>query len=186
MQPPRKPWSWAGHVQAPTCGGVPQDRVSRAAPNKYSPASARWWHAVEHARGSPHAPRRPAGSARRPKGATRASLTNADHAGIAGATAIADRCDVVVCEELTVSFRGTPDAAAPVLCTGITADDHARLQAHGADLARSAAYLHGRRIGGALTNPSDFVCRAVVARRLRVRVEPFPLRADRPSARAQP
>ena len=60
-------------------------------------------------------------------------VTITDHDTIDGALEIADRPDVFVSEELTVRFRGEPQAV-HVLCYGITPDDHEWLQAHNGDV----------------------------------------------------
>src|ERR1700759_4703866 len=56
-------------------------------------------------------------------------VTITDHDTIDGVLQLADRPDVFVSEELTARFRGEPPAV-PVLCYGITVDDHDWLQAH--------------------------------------------------------
>src|SRR5277367_1207763 len=56
-------------------------------------------------------------------------VTITDHDTIDGVRSIADRPDVFVSEELTVHFRGEPQAV-HVLCYGIDDADHEWLQDH--------------------------------------------------------
>src|SRR5215510_1384072 len=79
-------------------------------------------------------------------------VTITDHDTIAGALQIADRPDVFVSEELTVSFRGEPQQV-HVLCYGITADDHGRLLELASDVEAVASYLHEQEIACALAHP---------------------------------
>ncbi len=79
-------------------------------------------------------------------------VTITDHDTIDGVLEIADRPDVFVSEELTVRFRGEPQAV-HVLCLGITPDDHAWLQAHAGDVEVVAHYLREQDITCALAHP---------------------------------
>jgi len=79
-------------------------------------------------------------------------FTLTDHDTIAGVLELADRPDVFVSEELTVGFRGEPQAV-HVLCYGITPGDHEWLQAHNDDVDLVAAYLHEHEIACALAHP---------------------------------
>ena len=79
-------------------------------------------------------------------------VTITDHDTIDGALAIADRPDVFVSEELTVRFKGEPQAV-HVLCWGITPGDHEWLQAHNGDVETCAAYLQEHGIASALAHP---------------------------------
>src|SRR6185503_5967920 len=79
-------------------------------------------------------------------------VTITDHDTIDGCMEIADRPDVFVSEELTVSFPGEPQAV-HVLCYGIGPEDHEFLQAHAGNLETCAAYLHERGIACALAHP---------------------------------
>src|SRR5919204_1699083 len=72
-------------------------------------------------------------------------VTITDHDTIDGVLEIAGRPDVFVSEELTVRFKGEPQAV-HVLCWGITPDDHAWLQAHNGDVETCAAYLQEQNI----------------------------------------
>ena len=71
-------------------------------------------------------------------------VTITDHDTIDGCLEIADRDDVFISEELTVWFRGEPQAV-HVLCFGITPDDHDWLQEHNGDVEACAEYLHSQR-----------------------------------------
>src|ERR1019366_1582293 len=72
-------------------------------------------------------------------------VTITDHDTIAGALEIAHLHDTFISEELTVAFRGEPQAV-HVLCYGITTADHEWLQAHNDDVEACAEYLHGNGI----------------------------------------
>ncbi len=72
-------------------------------------------------------------------------VTITDHDTIAGALELADLPDTFVSEELTVWFKGEPQAV-HVLCYGITPDDHEWLQAHNDDVEACAEYLHEHEI----------------------------------------
>src|ERR1019366_1711368 len=67
-------------------------------------------------------------------------VTITDHDTITGAQAIAHYPDTFISEELTVAFRGEPQAV-HVLCYGIDSDDHDWLQAHNDDVEACADYL---------------------------------------------
>ena len=60
-------------------------------------------------------------------------VTITDHDTIDGCLEIADRHDVFISEELTVWFRGEPQAV-HLLCFGINPDDHGWLQEHNRDV----------------------------------------------------
>jgi glycosyltransferase involved in cell wall biosynthesis/predicted metal-dependent phosphoesterase TrpH len=79
-------------------------------------------------------------------------VTITDHDTIDGCLEIADLDDVFVSEELTVWFRGEPQAV-HLLCFGITPDDHAWLQEHNRDLEACAEYLHSNQISCSLAHP---------------------------------
>ena len=79
-------------------------------------------------------------------------VTITDHDTIDGCLEIADRDDVFISEELTVWFRGEPQAV-HLLCFGITPDDHAWLQEHNRDLEACAEYLHSNEISCSLAHP---------------------------------
>jgi glycosyltransferase involved in cell wall biosynthesis/predicted metal-dependent phosphoesterase TrpH len=111
-------------------------------------------------------------------------VTITDHDTIAGVQTIADRPDVFLSEELTVWFRGEPQAV-HVLCLGITPDDHAWLQAHNADVEACAAYLHDAAITCALAHPFYAVEAPLTARHRRRLAELFPIWEVRNGARAR-
>ena len=64
-------------------------------------------------------------------------VTITDHDTVAGVLTIADRSDVFISEELTVSFPGEPQAV-HVLVLGHTLEDHAWLQGHHNDVETCA------------------------------------------------
>jgi predicted metal-dependent phosphoesterase TrpH len=79
-------------------------------------------------------------------------VTITDHDTIDGCLEIADRDDTFISEELTVWFRGEPQAV-HLLCLGITPDDHAWLQEHNRDVEACAEYLHSSEISCSLAHP---------------------------------
>ncbi len=79
-------------------------------------------------------------------------VTITDHDTIDGVLQIAERPDTFISEELTVAFKGEPQAV-HVLCYGITPDDHAWLQAHNDDVETCADYLRDHEIAAALAHP---------------------------------
>ena len=79
-------------------------------------------------------------------------VTITDHDTIDGALSIDHLPDTFVSEELTVSFKGEPQAV-HVLCYGITGADHEWLQAHNDDVETCAAYLSEQEITCALAHP---------------------------------
>jgi glycosyltransferase involved in cell wall biosynthesis/predicted metal-dependent phosphoesterase TrpH len=111
-------------------------------------------------------------------------VTITDHDTIAGALQIADRPDVFVGEELTVWFRGEPQAV-HVLCLGINQDDHDWLQAHNHDVVRCAEYLHQHEITTALAHPFYSVEAPLTARHRRQLAELFPIWEVRNGSRAR-
>jgi glycosyltransferase involved in cell wall biosynthesis/predicted metal-dependent phosphoesterase TrpH len=111
-------------------------------------------------------------------------VTITDHDTIDGVLEIADRPDVFVSEELTVHFRGEPQAV-HVLCYGITGEDHEWLQAHSGDVELCAAYLYEREIGCALAHPYYNVGAPLTARHRRRLAELFGIWEVRNGARAR-
>jgi glycosyltransferase involved in cell wall biosynthesis/predicted metal-dependent phosphoesterase TrpH len=79
-------------------------------------------------------------------------VTITDHDTIAGCLEIDYRPDAFISEELTVWFKGEPQAV-HLLCLGITPDDHEWLQAHNRDLEACASYLHESEIACSLAHP---------------------------------
>jgi glycosyltransferase involved in cell wall biosynthesis/predicted metal-dependent phosphoesterase TrpH len=110
-------------------------------------------------------------------------VTITDHDTIAGALEIADRADVFVSEELTVWFRGEPQAV-HVLCYGITPDDHGWLQAHNGDVDACAEYLHANEIACALAHPFYAVGAPLTAQHRRRLARLFPVWEVRNGSRA--
>ena len=111
-------------------------------------------------------------------------VTITDHDTIAGVLTIAERPDVFISEELTVSFRNEPQAV-HVLCYGLTPDDHAWLQAHNGDVEVCAAYLQEHGITAALAHPFYAVAAPLTARHRRRLAELFPIWETRNGARAK-
>ncbi|MCW3000122.1 MAG: glycosyltransferase [Solirubrobacterales bacterium] len=111
-------------------------------------------------------------------------VTLTDHDTIDGALAIADDPRVFVSEELSVAFKGEPQAV-HVLCWDITPDDHEWLQAHNGDVERCAAYLHEGGIANALAHPFFTVGAPLAPRHRRRLAELFPVWETRNGARAQ-
>src|ERR1700759_269493 len=93
-------------------------------------------------------------------------VTITDHDTIDGALEIAHLPDVFISEELTVSFKGEPQAV-HVLCYGITPDDHEWLQAHNDCVETCAEYLNERGINAALAHPFYAVEAPLTARHRR-------------------
>jgi glycosyltransferase involved in cell wall biosynthesis/predicted metal-dependent phosphoesterase TrpH len=111
-------------------------------------------------------------------------VTITDHDTIAGAQAIAHYPDTFISEELTVAFRGEPQAV-HVLCYGIDSDDHDWLQAHNDDVEACADYLHATGIAVALAHPFYAVGAPLTARHRRRLAELFPIWETRNGSRAK-
>jgi glycosyltransferase involved in cell wall biosynthesis/predicted metal-dependent phosphoesterase TrpH len=111
-------------------------------------------------------------------------VTITDHDTIDGVMALTDRPDVFVSEELTVSFRGEPQAV-HVLCYGITPEDHDWLQRNAGDVEACGDYLHGNGIACALAHPFYAVAAPLTARHRRRLAELFPVWETRNGARAR-
>ena len=110
-------------------------------------------------------------------------VTVTDHDTISGVLEIAVRPDVFVSEELTVRFRGEPQAV-HVLCWGITPDDHEWLQRNSDDVEVCAEYLHGNSIACALAHPFYAVAAPLEARHRRRLAQLFPVWETRNGSRA--
>ncbi len=110
-------------------------------------------------------------------------VTITDHDTIDGVMEIADRPDVFVSEELTVSFRGEPQAV-HVLCFGLTPEDHEWLQEHSSDLEECAEYLHDNEIACALAHPFYAVAAPLEQRHRRRLAELFGVWEVRNGSRA--
>jgi glycosyltransferase involved in cell wall biosynthesis/predicted metal-dependent phosphoesterase TrpH len=111
-------------------------------------------------------------------------VTITDHDTIAGAQAIADDPRVFLSEELTVWFKGEPQAV-HVLCYGITAGDHEWLQAHNDDVEACAEYLHENEIATALAHPFYAVEAPLTPRHRRRLAQIFPIWETRNGSRAK-
>ncbi|MGA8353514.1 MAG: PHP-associated domain-containing protein, partial [Solirubrobacteraceae bacterium] len=111
-------------------------------------------------------------------------VTITDHDTIDGVLQIADRPDVFISEELTVGFRGEPQAV-HVLCYGITPEDHEWLQAHNDNVEQCAIYMHERDIACALAHPYYSVAAPLTARHRRRLAEMFRVWEVRNGARAR-
>ena len=111
-------------------------------------------------------------------------VTITDHDTIAGALTLDHLPDTFVSEELTVWFKGEPQAV-HVLCYGITPDDHDWLQAHNDDVEACAAYLHSNEITAALAHPFYAVEAQLTAGHRRRLAELFPIWETRNGSRAK-
>ncbi len=111
-------------------------------------------------------------------------VTITDHDTIAGALTLAHLADTFISEELTVQFKGEPQAV-HVLCYGITPDDHKWLQAHNDDVEACASYLHGNEITAALAHPFFAVAAPLTARHRRRLAQLFPIWETRNGSRAK-
>ena len=111
-------------------------------------------------------------------------VTITDHDTIAGALTLEHLPDTFISEELTVWFKGEPQAV-HVLCYGITAADHDWLQAHRDDVEDCAAYLGAHDITAALAHPFYAVEAPLTARHRRRLAQLFPIWETRNGSRAK-
>jgi glycosyltransferase involved in cell wall biosynthesis/predicted metal-dependent phosphoesterase TrpH len=111
-------------------------------------------------------------------------VTITDHDTIVGALTLDHLPDTFISEELTVWFRGEPQAV-HVLCYGINPDDHDWLQAHNDDVEACAEYLHGHQITAALAHPFYAVEAPLTAVHRRRLAELFPIWETRNGSRAK-
>jgi glycosyltransferase involved in cell wall biosynthesis/predicted metal-dependent phosphoesterase TrpH len=111
-------------------------------------------------------------------------VTITDHDTIEGALSIAHLPDVFISEELTVSFKGEPQAV-HVLCYGITGANHEWLQAHNDDVETCAAYLSEHEITCALAHPFFPPAAPLTARHRRRLAQLFPIWETRNGSRAK-
>ncbi len=111
-------------------------------------------------------------------------VTITDHDTIAGALTLSHLPDTFVSEELTVWFKGEPQAV-HVLCYGITPDDHEWLQSHNDDVDACASYLHSHGITAALAHPFYAVEAPLTPRHRRRLSELFPIWETRNGSRAK-
>jgi glycosyltransferase involved in cell wall biosynthesis/predicted metal-dependent phosphoesterase TrpH len=111
-------------------------------------------------------------------------VTITDHDTIDGALELAARYDdAFVSEELTAWFRGEPQAV-HILCWGITADDHERLQALSGDVESVANELRVRSIACALAHPFYAVEAPLLPRHRHRLAQLFPIWETRNGSRA--
>src|SRR3984885_9679716 len=110
-------------------------------------------------------------------------VTITDHDTVDGVLALTHLPDVFVSEELTVRFKGEPQAV-HVLCYGITPGDHEWLQAHNDSVEACAAYLHENEIACALAPPFFPVAAPLTRRHRRRLAELFPIWEVRNGSRA--
>jgi glycosyltransferase involved in cell wall biosynthesis/predicted metal-dependent phosphoesterase TrpH len=157
--------------------------VSRADMHCHSDASERSRLGVQRAVGLPECATPPEEVYELAKRRGMDFVTITDHDTIEGVLQIADRPDVFVSEELTVGFRGEPQAV-HVLCYGIDGEDHEWLQAHNDDVELCAAYMFERDIACALAHPYYNVAAPLTARHRRRLAELFPVWETRNGARA--
>ncbi len=111
-------------------------------------------------------------------------VTITDHDTISGALQIVEDPRVFISEELTVWFKGEPQAV-HVLCYGITPDDHGWLQAHNDDVEACAEYLHENEIACALAHPFYAVEAPLTPRHRRRLAQLFPIWETRNGSRAK-
>ena len=111
-------------------------------------------------------------------------VTITDHDTIDGCLEISDRDDVFISEELTVWFRGEPQAV-HLLCLGITPDDHAWLQEHNRDVEACAEYLHSNEIACSLAHPFYAVEAPLSPAHRRKLAQLFPVWETRNGSRAR-
>ncbi|MDE3131084.1 MAG: glycosyltransferase [Acidobacteriota bacterium] len=111
-------------------------------------------------------------------------VTITDHDTIAGALAIAHLPGVFISEELTVWFKGEPQAV-HVLCFGLNPSDHEWLQAHNDSVEDCAEYLAQHGITAALAHPFYAVEAPLAPRHRRRLAQLFPIWETRNGARAK-
>ena len=111
-------------------------------------------------------------------------VTITDHDTIDGALSVDHLPDTFISEELTVGFKGEPQAV-HVLCYGITPDQHEWLQAHRDDVETCAAYLSEHDITAALAHPFYAVAAPLTASHRRRLAELFPIWETRNGSRAK-
>ena len=111
-------------------------------------------------------------------------VTITDHDTIVGALTLDHLPDTFISEELTVWFKGEPQAV-HVLCYGINPDDHEWLQAHNDDVEACAEYLHQREITAALAHPFYAVEAPLTPIHRRRLAELFPIWETRNGSRAK-
>jgi glycosyltransferase involved in cell wall biosynthesis/predicted metal-dependent phosphoesterase TrpH len=111
-------------------------------------------------------------------------VTITDHDTIVGALEIAHLPGVFISEELTVWFKGEPQAV-HVLCYGLTPADHEWLQAHNNSVEECAEYLNDRELTAALAHPFFAVEAPLTPRHRRRLAQLFPIWETRNGSRAK-
>src|ERR1700752_1009951 len=111
-------------------------------------------------------------------------VTITDHDTIVGALTLDHLPHTFISEELTVWFKGEPQAV-HVLCYGITPDDHEWLQAHNDSVEACAEYLNAHGIVSALAHPFYAVAAPLTARHRRRLAQLFPIWETRNGSRAK-
>jgi glycosyltransferase involved in cell wall biosynthesis/predicted metal-dependent phosphoesterase TrpH len=111
-------------------------------------------------------------------------VTITDHDTIDGALSLDHLDDTFLSEELTVAFKGEPQAV-HVLCYGITPADHEWLQAHNDDVETCASYMSEHEITCALAHPFFAVRAPLTARHRRRLAQLFPIWETRNGSRAK-
>ena len=111
-------------------------------------------------------------------------VTITDHDTIAGCLELEHLDDTFLSEELTVWFRGEPQAV-HVLCYGISPADHEWLQAHNEDVEACASYLGEHDVTCALAHPFYAVEAPLAPRHRRRLAELFPVWETRNGSRAK-
>ncbi|HEY2258342.1 MAG TPA: glycosyltransferase [Solirubrobacteraceae bacterium] len=111
-------------------------------------------------------------------------VTITDHDTITGALTLEDLPGTFISEELTVAFKGEPQAV-HVLCYGITPADHEWLQSHNDDVEACAEYLHDRGLTAALAHPFYAVGAPLTPRHRRRLAQLFPIWETRNGSRAK-
>ena len=110
-------------------------------------------------------------------------VTITDHDTIDGVLELADRADVFVSEELTVSFR---TSRRPCTCsaTGSRRTTTSGSRAHNGDVEACAEYLHSNEIACALAHPFFAVAAPLTPRHRRRLAQLFPVWETRNGSRA--
>jgi glycosyltransferase involved in cell wall biosynthesis/predicted metal-dependent phosphoesterase TrpH len=111
-------------------------------------------------------------------------VTITDHDTIDGALSLDHLDDTFISEELTVAFKGEPQAV-HVLCYGITGADHEWLQAHNDDVETCAVHMSEHEITCALAHPFFAVRAPLTARHRRRLAQLFPIWETRNGSRAK-
>ena len=165
-------------------GEAPSQRTTRVDLHCHSTASAVSRLGLQRSLGLPECATPPQEAYELAKRRGMDFVTLTDHDTIDGALELANLRDTFISEELTVRFRGEPQAV-HVLCFGITPDDHEWLQAHAADVEACAEYLDANAITSALAHPFYAVAAPLTSRHRRRLAELFPVWETRNGSRAR-